>query len=111
MRVDTATSRLLCTVDRTIEVSSLDPSLRKGLARCRWRQVKGREHENGFGNARRPAHFICPIGRKAALKRPHSKRFANAGAPDAARQLLECGRFSAAFALDPEKASDFSLLR
>jgi hypothetical protein len=39
---------------------------------------------------------------KAALKRPQSKRFANAGAPDAARQLLECGRFSAAFALEPE---------
>jgi hypothetical protein len=37
--------------------------------------------------------------RKAALKRPHSKRFANAKALDAARQLLECGRFSTAFAL------------
>jgi hypothetical protein len=34
---------------------------------------------------------------KAALKRPHSKRFANAMVLDAARQLLECGRFSAAF--------------
>ena len=34
---------------------------------------------------------------KAALKRPHSKRFAHDEAPDVARQRLECGRFSAAF--------------
>jgi len=34
---------------------------------------------------------------KAALKRPHSKRFANSQAYGAARQRLECGRFSAAF--------------
>ena len=34
---------------------------------------------------------------KAALKRPHSKRSARDEALDAARQRLECGRFSAAF--------------
>jgi len=34
---------------------------------------------------------------KAALKRPHSKRSASNKAHDAARQRLECGRFSAAF--------------
>jgi len=34
---------------------------------------------------------------KAALKRPHSKRFAKFEALGAARQRLECGRFSAAF--------------
>ncbi len=36
-------------------------------------------------------------GAKAALKRPHSKRFASEEASDAARQRLECGRLSAAF--------------
>ena len=35
--------------------------------------------------------------KKAALKRPHSKRFASDGALDAARQSLECGRFSPDF--------------
>jgi hypothetical protein len=34
---------------------------------------------------------------KAALKRPHSKRFAKFEALGAARQRLECGRFSGAF--------------
>ncbi len=41
------------------------------------------------------AEWLDALG-KAALKRPHSKRFAQFEALGAARQRLECGRFSAA---------------
>ena len=46
---------------------------------------------------------------KAALKRPHSKRFAYATALDAARQLLECGRFSAAFGRERKETGECAL--
>ena len=45
----------------------------------------------------RPSSRASPGVGKAALKRPHSKRFAQDEASAVARQRLECGRFSAVF--------------
>jgi hypothetical protein len=65
---------------------------------------------DSFARAILGNHLVVTTPTKAALKRPHSRRFASDEAWDIARQRLKRGRFSAAFT-SPDISAQAHLFR